>query len=187
MLDVSLSKHGGMMNMKNRYVIENDTVTIFLNRRDATVLETLIDLEDLEKVNAFPNTWLSHWDTKRHLFYCDGKLPRNGSQAKRISLHRYILDPPSDIVIDHINHNPLDNRKSNLRLLTNAQNCQNKNGMNKNNVSGMRGVSWNNALQRWKVSIRKDYKYVYQRTFKDLDEAKKAAQEAINKFLPYAE
>lgn len=173
--------------MKNHYEINGDTTIIFLRRNNGDILKTYIDTSDLEKVQRFPNTWLSHWDRNRQKFYCDGKLPRNGKEAKRVSLHRYILEPPSNLVVDHINHDPLDNRRCNLRILTNAQNCQNKNGLNKNNKTGVRGVSWNSNLQCWRVSIRKNYKYVYQNNFKNYDDAVLAAKNAISTHLKYAE
>lgn len=173
--------------MKNRFEINGDTTIIFLNRKSGDALETLIDTSDLEKVQRFPNTWMAHWDRKRQKFYCDGKLPRNGDKSKRVSLHRYLLEPPKHLVVDHINHDPLDNRRSNLRILTNAQNCQNKNGLNRNNKTGVRGVSWCKSLGAWRVSIRRDGKYIYQNNFKKFEDAKVAAEEAIKKYLPYAE
>lgn len=171
--------------MKNDYEIKGKTTVIYLNRKDGQIIETIIDTEDLPKVQEFPNTWLSHWDRNRQAFYCDGKLPSENGKSKRISLHRYLLNPPFNKVIDHINHDPLD-RRSNLRILTNAQNCQNKNGLNKNNKTGVRGVSWCNALNSWRVSIRKNRKYIYQNNFRHFEDAKRAAEEAIKKYLHYA-
>lgn len=41
---------------------------------------------------------------------------------KTIRLHRFILDAPPELAVDHINGNPLDNRRSNIRLATEQQN-----------------------------------------------------------------
>lgn len=172
--------------MKNNFITDGNTTIIFLTRKNGDILEALIDTSDLDKIQEFPNTWMAHWDKNRQQYYCDGKLPRQNGKSKRISLHRYLLDPPSHMVVDHINHDPLDNRRYNLRILTNAQNCQNKNGLNKNNKTGVRGVSWCESLQSWRVSIRKNGKYVYQNNFKKFEDAKAAAEGAIEKYLPYA-
>lgn len=55
------------------------------------------------------------------------------------------------MVTDHINQNPLDNRKANLRIVTNSKNLFNR-GKNTNNTSGFKGVSWdktrNNGLPK---------------------------------------
>jgi len=42
-----------------------------------------------------------------------------------IYLHRFILDAPEDMQVDHINHNTLDCRKANIRLCTQSQNMAN--------------------------------------------------------------
>jgi hypothetical protein len=58
--------------------------------------------------------------------------------------------PP--VNIDHIDGNTYNNRPENLRLATQAEN--NKNARNrKDNKSGVRGVCWNKAKNRWVVSI----------------------------------
>ena len=46
---------------------------------------------------------------------------------KTIYMHRIIMLPPSDLVIDHINGDGLDNRRVNLRIVTKAQNALNRN------------------------------------------------------------
>lgn len=54
--------------------------------------------------------------------------------------------------IDHINRNPLDNRKENLRLVNHRINCLNR-GPNKNNTSGYKGVYWNSRREKWMFAI----------------------------------
>ena len=55
-------------------------------------------------------------------------------------MHRFLLDAPVGLVVDHINHDGLDNRRSNLRLATYAQNAANRRRGKTN--SGYKGVTW---------------------------------------------
>jgi len=51
------------------------------------------------------------------------------------------MGEPKGKQVDHWNHDTLDNRKGNLRIVTNRQNNENRNGAYKNSKSGIRGVS----------------------------------------------
>lgn len=77
---------------------------------------------------------------------------------KAILMHREILNCSSGIMVDHINGNGLDNRKSNLRFVTHGQNMVNSK-INKRNTTGYRGVVWqmtrykNRKYYRWRAQI----------------------------------
>lgn len=64
-------------------------------------------------------------------------------------MHRVVASTPKGMVTDHINHNKLDNRKSNLRVTTQLLNT---NHLKKKT----RGVYWHKASGRWRAVIRKD-------------------------------
>lgn len=99
---------------------------------------------------------------------------------KNVSMHTLILDFPQDTIIDHINHNPSDNRKNNLRYATKQTNEYNR-PCNKNNKLGIKGVS---KLHNGKyfARIMHNYKNIYLGTFSTIEEAKKARQEAEKKY-----
>jgi len=71
---------------------------------------------------------------------------------KSTSLHRFIL-PDIKGQIDHINRNPLDNRRENLREATARQNIANM-ALTKLNKSGVKGVFWNKRQNRWNAVIK---------------------------------
>lgn len=89
----------------------------------------------------------------------DGYAVRNvyvsGGKYKTILMHRYLLDPEDGMVIDHIDGNPLNNKRSNLRVCTRKQNMSN---MKKpiTNASGYKGVHFhkNTTDKVWMAQIR---------------------------------
>lgn len=58
--------------------------------------------------------------------------------------------PPSEMVVDHIDRDPLNNKSDNLRLLTHSDNHQNMNAP-RNNTSGHKGVCWDKNRNKWIV------------------------------------
>lgn len=103
---------------------------------------------------------------------------------KSISLHRFIL-PNIKGQIDHINRNPLDNRRSNLREATARQNMANI-ALTKLNKSGVKGVFWNKKHNKWNAVIKDHGKVKYLGSFFCLRKAAqaydKAAQEMYGEF-----
>jgi hypothetical protein len=86
----------------------------------------LVDDEDFEYLNQFKwcvnksrNTYYAQRLSRRYIR--NEKIKRDN-----ISMHRFIMKPPRNMQIDHINRDGLDNRKENLRIVTNRENCQNK-------------------------------------------------------------
>ena len=74
---------------------------------------------------------------------------------KNVYLHRLILncsDHKRNDNIDHINRNPLDNRKENLRLCDQTLNVLNSK-IRTDNTSGYTGVSWDKQLCKWRARI----------------------------------
>lgn len=169
--------------VKNRYEILGDVTVIFLKRRGGTVLETLIDTEDLEKVKAY--TWHAYKSSDGERYYAKSSKNENGT-CFPIRLHRLIADPPEGFYVDHINHNTLDNRKSNLRVVTNKENMQNRRGAQRNSRSGIRGIQWDNLRQKWRARITLNGKGIHIGVFEDLEEAKKAVSEARRKYMPFS-
>ncbi len=81
-------------------------------------------------------------------YYAVAKLGR-----KKVRMHRLIMKSPRNKVVDHINHNGLDNRKANLRLATAQQNTWNKPKQKGSYSSQYKGVAWIKDKQRWRSKI----------------------------------
>lgn len=82
-------------------------------------------------------------------------VTRPDSKKRAIKMHRFILNAPPGLVVDHINGNPLDNRRCNLRLATQLQNTHNRN-KSTNNTSGYKGV-WKRCdgrAKKWTAEIK---------------------------------
>lgn len=78
----------------------------------------------------------------------------NTSPRRTEKLHNFILNhTPSDVIIDHINGNKLDNRLVNLRFVSYKENIRNSSSKN-NSTSGFKGVSWDSSRNKWIASIQ---------------------------------
>jgi HNH endonuclease len=82
-------------------------------------------------------------------------------------------------MIDHINRNKDDNRIENLREVTKSQNELNK-GISKRNTSGIKGVTFDKDLNKWKAQLYIDGKVTHLGVFKDKQEAAKVVQQKRN-------
>lgn len=96
--------------MKNRYQVKGKYTVIYLPRADGSEASTVIDTEDLPKVNKFPGSWHLFEHTELDRYYVRG-WDQEGNEPL---LHRYIMEPKRGQNTSHVNGNGLDNRKKNL-------------------------------------------------------------------------
>lgn len=89
-------------------------------------------------------------------------------------MHRILAETPDGFVTDHLNGNGLDNRRSNLRNCTHAQNLANRTRLQTNNTSNSTGVSWDKVNKKWEVRIKRNQKSIFLGRFKKKVEAVKA-------------
>lgn len=129
----------------------------------------LVDDEDFERVNQY----------KWHCSACGYAMCRKGKHL--IYMHHSILDIPKGMFVDHINRNGLDNRKSNLRIVTHSQNMINRK-FQKNNKSGVTGIRWNKKDKRWIAQIRFDCKLLYLGSYTNKKDAIKVRRDAEKKY-----
>lgn len=93
-----------------------------------------------------------------------------------VLMHREIMVAPKGFSVDHINGNPSDNRRANLRICNQSQNGANSR-VRKNNTSGVPGVSWEKRFKLWRAYIMINRKQVFVGHYKDLNVAKEAREQ----------
>lgn len=105
---------------------------------------------------------------------------------KRYYAHRLIWEYfngaiPKGMSIDHINHDPTDNRIENLRLVTHLDNHRNQT-IRKNNRSGITGVCYSKSRDKWEAKIQIDGKTIHLGRFSSVVEATEARKTADSLF-----
>lgn len=111
----------------------------------------LIDEDDFDEISKYK--W--HADAMGYAVRFK-KASETGSAYIRICvyMHRLVAKCPADKVVDHVNHNQSDNRKSNLEISNKSSNGLNRKGPQSNNTSGILGVNWVKDRNKWEARIK---------------------------------
>lgn len=147
-------------------------------------LEILVDDEDYDRLIKYP--WGVLKCVSSDVLYVKARNVDPENPRKYFSMHRFILgiDDPR-IFVDHKNGNGLDNRKENLRISTNRDNCRNR-GKQKNNTSGYKGVTLIKGTNSFRallaIRVGAKRKVVFSKQFKCKEKAAKAWNEAARKY-----
>ena len=138
----------------------------------------LIDDEDYSEIAKY--RWYfckKTGDARRHDKDCDWRLSR------KVLMHRQLTNAKPGLVVDHINGNRLDNRRSNLRVCTQAENCINTKP--RKNKSGYTGVYYTRVSKNkpWQARVQlnnKQYHFGFHRTRREASEARDAGAKKLH-------
>jgi hypothetical protein len=119
-------------------------------------------------VDAADFDWLNRWTW--HLM--NGYAGRR-EKGKTIYLHRAIMQPPAKMVVDHLNHNRLDDTRANLKVCTQQENLCNRE-KRRGTASRFRGLYFAKRTGKWCPRIKFEGKYVYLGSFAEEIEAARA-------------
>jgi len=168
--------------VKNNYIVRGNTVVILIKKKTGEIIEALIDIDDLEKLKTIGSLYVHHGRSTPYVAY---RSHENGKYVQKL-LHRFLLDDPPNKVVDHINHNGLDNTRRNLRAIKSSENMQNLKGAYITSKSKIRGVIWKNQRKKWIAQVKVYGKIVFDSGYNTKEQAEEAAIEMRRKFMPYA-
>lgn len=116
----------------------------------------LVDDDMFEELNQWK--WYAH--KSRNTYYAERMSSTIKGKRYPIKMHHEIIGKPlKEFIADHRNGNGLHNYKSNLRFVTNRQNCQNRKNIMKS--SKYPGVYWQKQTEKWQARIRINGKRQY--------------------------
>ena len=96
-----------------------------------------------------------------------------------ILLHRVILGAVAGMSVDHIDGNPANNQRANLRVCTHAENMRNRK-KHSNNKSGFKGVY--RSRDRWRAQIKVNGTRIALGTFANIEDAAAAYAQAAPRY-----
>lgn len=156
-------------------------IPVFRGREDrggVVIAHALVDESDASTISSY------YW-TLDPQGYVARRPPR--PNHRRVLMHQQILGDvlTPGLVTDHINRNPLDNRRANLRAVTRAENNQNRNPY-RNGSSSFRGVSWHADKHVWRATAQIGGEWKFLGYFDDEQEAARIVSEWRSKNMPYS-
>lgn len=173
--------------MRNRYKIDGDTTIIYAKYKKQ-VFEVYISTTDLPRVLARSRGWRVTPQGKgteryRVIGSIDGLA---GEIINRVYLHRFLMNAPAGMDVDHIDNSPLNNRRDNLRVVPHWANQQNFAGANIKSKTGVRGVYWNEHHRKYHGFARCNGKTKYLGFFDTTAEAEVVVKAARAEFYPFS-
>ena len=140
---------------------------------------TLVDDEDFERFGML--RWSVREAATQSVCYPYAVIHIRNPRRGFIYLHRSITGCPDGLVVDHINGDTLDNRRSNLRICTRGENARNQQ-LSCSNTSGFKGVTRSGPKWHAQISAGPGKRRVHIGNFKTPVEAAMAYDAAARKY-----
>ena len=150
---------------KNEYYIKNGIAYVKMRNTENTMI---CDADDWEK-------------QKNYSWYENKGRAQTGKFKHTVWFSRAVMDAPENMEVDHINRNPLDNRKSNLRIISHLGNMANL-GSQKKSKTGVAGVYWHKHRNKYFAELKVGKKRYCLGAYKTLEEAADARKKAEEKY-----
>lgn len=128
----------------------------------------LVDDEDLDYLSQFSWRLVG---SKQYVQRVVRKPQKNGRNSKTYLMHREIMNVPQGMTVDHIDGDPLNNTKENLRICTKQENIRYRKPNKKLGTSRYKGVSWNKKHKKWRSHIHVNNEQIYLGAFVSEKEA----------------
>lgn len=172
-------------NKFNEYKVLGNKTEIYVKQRNSTLHKIIIDTVNLDKLKEFGHKWHVQWhnDTKSYYAHCTFYLGTfNGKpKYKNVTIQTILFQTKENEMLDHINHDTLDNRENNIRKSVRSENLKNRKSKNSNNTSGYRNVT--RIGDMWRVQLQVDGKNkLFPEKFEDVHEAGSFAKEMRYKY-----
>ena len=135
-----------MSNAPRQIRIEGDVAYVPLTNG----YEAVIDAADVPLVAV--GNWYANPSTRDDGSILTVYAKRDFGKVRSVRLHRYLLNAGEADLVDHIDGDGLNNRRTNLRLVTSAQNAWNTR-LRVDNASGYKGVFWDADIMRYRARI----------------------------------
>lgn len=167
------SKRNNHKKKLNSYSIDCNTVFVKLTNSEKIMM---CDIEDWERLKKYT------WCIDKY-----GYAKTTKQDGKNVKFHIMVMGNRPGMVVDHADRNTLNNRKNNLRFVSQQVNCINT-GVPKNNTSGVKGVSEVKGKNKWDAYIKVNYKKIFLGRFDTKEEAIAARKVGEEKYyLPQLE